>query len=509
MIGSEKHYATIEKKMVNKQRVTLENIVGRSEEKKILNQILRSKKAEFLALYGRRRVGKTFLIRNFFANSADVFFHATGIQKGSMKQQLKQFATQIGTTFYNGVNVAPSQSWFDAFENLTKSIEQINPSKQVVVFLDEFPWMATRRSKLLQALEYYWNRYWSHDTRFKLVICGSSASWIIDKIINSKGGLYNRVTRRMSLSPFSLCETKAFLQSIDIRLSNRQILDLYLALGGVPHYLVLCKQGMSAIQNISDLCFRKNGALVDEFLKLFASLFYESEAYVKLIRIIAKSHTGVDHAQIVHESTASKGGRIIEKLKQLEDAGFITSFLPHGHQQKGIYYKVIDEYTLFYIHWIEPYLNTTRKRDQSEGYWVDKAQTPAWKSWSGLAFEAVCHKHIAQIRKALRIDSGAEIGSWRYIPKANGNKKGAQIDLLFDRNDDVITLCEIKHSDKPFVIDKAYANNLQTKMDVYRNQTHTRKTLFLAMIASNGLKQNQYSEKLITQQANLEDLFKF
>lgn len=495
--------------MANQQNVTLEKIIGRSEEQKILNQVLRSKKAEFLALYGRRRVGKTFLIRNFYTSSADIFFHATGIQNGKMKQQLKQFATQIGTTFYNGVKVAPSQSWFDAFENLTKAIGQIDASKKIVIFLDELPWMATRRSNLLQALEYYWNRYWNHDTRLKLVICGSSASWIIDKIINSKGGLYNRVTRRMNLSPFSLCETKAFLQSIDIRLNNRQILDLYLALGGVPHYLALCQQGMSAIQNISDLCFRKNGALVDEFSKLFASLFSESDIYVELIRIIAKSHTGVDHAQIVRESTATKGGRIIKKLKQLEDAGFITSFLPYGRQQKGIYYKVIDEYTLFYIHWIEPYLQSTRRRDQSEGYWSAKAQSPGWKSWSGLAFEAVCHKHIAQIRRALHIDSGAEIGSWRYVPKTKDHKQGAQIDLLFDRNDDVITICEIKHSDKPFVIDKEYANNLQAKMDIYKRQSHTRKDLFLAMIASNGLKENQHSEKLISQRANLEDLFKF
>ncbi|MCB1073513.1 MAG: AAA family ATPase [Chlamydiia bacterium] len=495
--------------MAHKQRETFEKIIGRSAEQKILNHVLRSKKAEFLALYGRRRVGKTFLIRNFFIRSADIFFHATGIQNGKMQQQLKQFAIQIGTTFYNGVEVAPSQNWFDAFENLTKAIVQIKPSKQIVVFLDELPWMATRRSNLLQALEYYWNRYWNHDTRLKLVVCGSSASWIIDKIINSKGGLYNRVTRRMNLAPFSLCETKAFLHSINIRLNNRQILDFYLALGGIPHYLALCQQGMSAIQNISDLCFRKNGALVDEFPKLFASLFSESDIYVELIRIIAQSHTGVDQAQIVRKSGATKGGRIIQKLKQLEDAGFTTSFLPHGHQQKGIYYKVIDEYTLFYIHWIEPYLQSSRRRDQSEDYWSVKAQTSSWKSWSGLAFEAVCYKHIAQIRKAIQIDAGAEIGSWRYVPKIKEHKKGAQIDLLFDRNDDVITLCEIKHSDKPFVIDKEYANNLKTKMEIYKKQTHTHKDLFLAMITSNGLKQNQYSKKLISQQADLEDLFKF
>ena len=486
-----------------------EKIIGRVEEQEVLDQLLKSKRAEFLALYGRRRVGKTFLIRNFFEQSADVFFHMTGIQKGTMEEQLKQFANRIGITFYNGAAIAPSKNWFDTFENLRKAIEQISSSKKVVVFLDELPWLATKRSKLLQALEFYWNQYWSHDPRFKLIICGSSASWIIDKIINNKGGLYNRVTRRMSLSPFSLSETKEFLKSLGIELSNRQILDLYLTFGGIPHYLALCKRGMSALQNISHLCFQKNGALVDEFPKLFGSLFSNAAVYVKLVRIIAKSHNGVEQAQVVKESKTSKGGRIIEKLKQLEEAGFILSFLPHGHQKKGIYYKAIDEYTLFYIHWIEPYLKSTRKQDQSEGYWNAKAQTPAWRSWSGLAFEAVCHKHLAQIRKALGIDTDAQIGSWRYTPKTKKEGRGAQIDLLFDRNDDVITLCEIKHSDKPFVIDKGYAEILRMKRDIYRNQTRTKKSIFLAMIVSGGLKGNTYSTSLVSQQANLDDLFSF
>ena len=495
--------------MTYKIKNTFEKIIGRVEEKATLDQLLKSKKAEFLALYGRRRVGKTFLIRNFFERSPCIFFHATGIQDGKMREQLKQFAKQIGITFYNGVTVAPSLNWFDAFENLTKAIEQVSRSKKIVLFLDEFPWMATRKSKLLQALEYHWNRYWAHDTRLKLVICGSSASWIIDKIINNKGGLYNRATRIMKLAPFSLYETKAFLTSFGMQFNYRQILDLYLALGGVPHYLALCKRNLSAHQNISDLCFRKNGALMDEFSRLFASLFYEANSYVELIRIIAKSRSGIDQAQVVRESSASKGGRVLAKLKQLEDAGFILSFLPYGHLKKGTYYKIIDEYTLFYLRWIEPYLKGTRKQDQSAGYWNSKAQSPGWKSWSGLAFEAVCHKHLAQIRKALNIDPGAEVGSWRYISRLKEEGEGAQIDLLFDRPDGVITLCEIKHSEKPFIIDKECAHNLQRKREVYKKHTRTQKEIFLAMITSGGLKKTKYAEEYITQFASIEDLFRF
>ena len=484
-------------------------IVGRVREQNLLKHLLASKKAEFLALYGRRRVGKTFLIRNYFKNSSCLFFHCTGIQNGSLEDQLKGFGQQIGEAFYNGVTPAFNKNWLDAFEVLNKSIENISKSKKIVIFFDEFPWMATKRSKLLQALEYYWNRYWSHDNRIKLIVCGSSASWIIDKIINNKGGLYNRTTQTMRLDPFTLSETNDYLTSLGIRLNHRQILDLYMILGGIPHYLAHVKRGQSSHQNIDEICFQKNGPLVDEFNRLFGSLFKESSSYIKLIRTIAKSREGVNQNEISRACKMTRGGRITKKLKQLEDAGFILSFLPHGHEEKGLYYKVIDEYTLFYLYWIEEYLKSTRRQDQSSGYWVSIAQTQSFKSWSGLAFEAVCHKHVAQIRKALAIDPGAQAVSWRYQPRSKkGITRGAQIDLLFDRPDGSITICEIKHSDRPFVIDKDYAQIIDRKIEIYKQQTRTEKQIFFAIVASSGLKPNKYSEAMCVQAASLEDLFK-
>jgi hypothetical protein len=495
--------------MSKKQKKTVSEIIGRVQEQETLNHLLRSKKAEFLALHGRRRVGKTFLIRNFFHNPSCLFFHCTGIQNGSLKDQLKEFARQVGETFYHGVTPAFSQNWLDAFDILNKSIEGIPKSQNIVLFFDEFPWMATKRSKLLQALEYYWNRYWSHNSRIKLIICGSSASWIIDKIINNQGGLYNRVTQTMRLDPFSLSETKDYLASLGIRLNHRQILDLYMVLGGIPHYLAHVKRGRSSHQNINEMCFQKNGPLVEEFNRLFRSLFKESATYINLVRIIAKSREGVSQNEISRVSKVSRGGSITKQLKQLEDAGFILSFLPHMHQEKGIYYKVIDEYTLFYLYWIEEYLKSTRRQDQSRGYWVSKAQTPSWKSWAGLAFEAVCHKHVAQIREALAIDPGAQAVSWRHQPRSKKGLGGAQIDLLFDRPDGAITICEIKHSDRPFLIDNDYAQVIERKIEIYKQQTRTKKQTFFAIIASSGLKPNKYSEEIGASQASLEDLFKF
>jgi len=229
--------------------------------------------------------------------------------------------------------------------------------------------------------------------------------------------------------------------------------------------------------------------------------------YLKLCRIIAKHRYGISQVQLIKESKASLGGRTVHRLKELEDSGFIMSFIPYGNEKKGIYYKIIDEYTLFYLYWIEPSLSSIRKNDQGSGYWLSKSLSPSWKSWAGYAFEAVCYKHIFNIRKALQIDPGAEVGSWRYSPRKGHDEEGAQIDLLFDRPDDVITLCEIKYNEKPFSIDKLYAKNLLNKEKIYREQTRTKKQIFMSMITSGGLKPTMYSEEIISSQVELENLF--
>lgn len=483
----------------------MQKIVGRVKEKGVLTQIIQSKKAEFLAIYGRRRVGKTFLIKNFFADESCLFFYCSGIKDGKLKDQLEEFSKQIGETFYKGAAIMPRTRWKDAFEDLTKAIEQTTP-KTVVLFFDELPWMATPRSGLLQALDYYWNRYWSHNERIKLIVCGSSASWIIEKIINNKGGLYNRVTRTISLDPFSLDETEAFLSNIGVHLNQKQILDIYMVFGGIPHYLNLVQKGLSATQIIEANCFQKGGALIKEFERLFESLFKDADHYIKLVRTIGKFPNGIGQSKLIKESGASDGGRVKQRLKELEEAGFILEFIPYGHQEKGVYYKIIDEFTLFYLRWIEPSLKTILKQDASSGYWLAKAKSPHWRSWAGLAFESVCYKHLAQIRKALHISPDAEVGSWRYAPRKEDNK-GTQIDLLFDRKDGVITICEIKYNEQPFSIDKDYAQNLLNKLKTYQVQTRTNKQMFVVMIVVNGLKPSMYSEEIIQSVITIKDLF--
>lgn len=495
-------------KRAPKTKDSAEKIIGRVREQNLLKDLISSKKSEFIAVYGRRRVGKTYLIKNFASSLPCVFFHVTGLQNGTSKEQQEEFSKQIGVTFYKGASMAQRDRWRDAFEDLTKAIEDVPKDTTVVLFFDEFPWMSTPRSRLLTALELYWNRYWVFDKRIKLIICGSATSWIIEKIINNKGGLHNRVTRTIHLKPFSLYETESFLKEHQVHSEKRQILDLYTVLGGVPLYWSYVRKGLSAHQCIDELCFQSNGPLVKEFDRLFQSLFEDPKPYMDLIRVLAKHHYGVGQAELIAKAKISDGGTAVRRLHQLEEAGFITSLVPYGHKDKGIYYIIDDEYSLFYLRWVEPNLKTVSKKEINEGFWLSQSSQPGWKSWAGYAFESICYKHIDQIRRSLKIDPGARVGTWRYSPRTKDGEDGAQIDLLFDRMDGVITVCEIKSSDSPFAIDKSYAQQLVKKVDIFKKQTRTKKQIFIAMITTRGLKQTMYSEELISDQVTLEDLFK-
>jgi len=485
-----------------------EKIIGREEELTTLEECFYSNKPEFLAIYGRRRIGKTLLIRTFFEGKKITFLNTTGTLNGLMKEQIANFTRRIGEAFYQGAELKNVTNWNDAFKLLNDAINTAPPKKKIVLFFDEFPWMATKNSKILQSLDYFWNQYWSRDQRIKLIICGSSATWIIKKIINNKGGLHNRITRTIHLEPYNLRDTKRFLTYLGVSLNNRQITQIYMVTGGVPYYLSFIKKGLSASQNIEKLAFQRKSFLLGEFENLFAALFEDAETYISIVRAIAQHRYGIDQKKLFSKIKGlSKGGRNSDKLKALEDANFIIRFVPHLHSKKGIYYKVIDEYTLFYFNWIEPIKETLAARTMKNNYWSSIQSMPEWYSWAGYAFEAICYKHIPQISEALGMESTAIPNTWRYNPTKTSNIQGAQIDLLFDRKDDSITVCEIKYTDQPFEIDKKYAKQLAQKIDVFKQVTRTDKQLFLAIVSANGLKQTVYSEEMVNAVVTLNNLF--
>lgn len=482
----------------------------RDKESKILLDAFNSKQAEFIVLYGRRRIGKTFLIEQFSSKQKACFFHVTGIKDAPMKEQLSEFSDRIGEAFYQGARIAPQNTWLEAFKDLSRAIEASLPkNKKIIVFLDELPWLCTKRSRLIQAIEYYWNRFWKNDARIKLIICGSSASWIINKIINNKGGLHNRYTQKILLKPFTLIEAKKFLEERRVNLNYHQVVNIYMATGGVPYYLNYVKRGLSYAQVIDDLCFQKNGILYDEFDKLFESLFEDAQIYKEIIRSVAKKRHGLSLSDIEKNcEKISSGGTLTKKLKELEDAAFIKEFMPLGHKRQGKYYRISDEYCYFYLQWIEPLKNELSLDNDDNRFWTSYIGTPEYYNWQGYSFESICYKHLNQIRQALNIHTAANIGTWRYIPTKTENKKGAQIDLLFDRRDSIVTICEIKYTEKPFLIDKSYIENIQNKISLYKSQTRSKKHISIVFISASGIKENIYSENNIDQVVTIDCLFK-
>ncbi len=483
---------------------------GREKERRTLETTYLSKRPEFVALFGRRRVGKTYLVRNTYLNKKDgIFFYVTGTKNGKIEEQIENFTEEIGTIFIRpGVKLEPKKNWRDTFRLLTDQIEA-SSKKKIVLFFDEFPWMVTKKSGLLQTLEYYWNHHWSRDPRIKLIICGSSAGWILKNIINNVGGLYNRVTQRIHLEPLNLHQTKGYLASRKIKLNHGQIIHLYMVLGGIPHYLDQIKPGMSAAQIIEELAFKKNGFLVTEFKNLYATLFGVSNGHIELARIISQHHYGIGQEELAKASAhITSGGGLTKRLEDLVEAGFIERFTPFSHKKKGILYKMIDEYSLFYFHWLEPLKDTLLERGMRQGYWEAIQKLPSWHSWTGYSFESICYKHIPNISIALKLSPTATPHAWRYLSNKNSKEDGAQIDLLFDRDDDAITICEIKFTNKPFEIEKSYAERLNKKIEVFKDKTGTKKEIFLTFVSANGLKKTIYSEAMVSGLVTLDDLFK-
>jgi AAA+ ATPase superfamily predicted ATPase len=478
----------------------MEKITGHIAEQKMLIDRMASGKPELIAVYGRRRVGKTFLIRTLLHRS--LVFEMVGMLNTSFQDQLQNFANALQKVAKQQEPVTRPANWLEAFVLLDNYIDTLPADKVAVVFFDEFPWIHSQKSRFLQAFDHWWNISASKKQNLKVVICGSAASWMIENIVHARGGLHNRVTQRIRLKPFSLGETDQFLKDRNIILDHYQVLQVYMAMGGVPHYLNEIKQGESSVQVIDKLCFAKDGLLKTEFKYLYQSLFAHAEHHEQVVRALARKGKGLTRNEIIKECRLSTGGTTTKILKELEESGFIFPYIPFGKTVKDSIYKLYDEYSLFYLKFVEGAKAT------GKGTWLQQSQTPSYRNWSDIAFESVCLKHTEAIKKSLGIEGVYTEGSaWRYIPNSKIDQ-GAQIDLLLDRADRCINICEMKFSTYEFVIDKKYANEIDVKLRVFRQQSGTRKSLFPTMITTYGVKKNEYYLGRIQAEVRMEDLFK-
>lgn len=473
-------------------------IVGRQQEQQLFSQTLKSKEAELIAVYGRRRVGKTYLIHNYY--KPQLVFELTGMHNGSMKEQLLQFSRAFQKATASPLTVKPPANWVEAFTALEQFLSAKSKKEKCVVFFDEFPWLDSRKSGFLSAFEHFWNTWASRQENLIVIICGSAASWMISNVVNSKGGLHNRITRKIRLLPFTLGETKAYLESRSIKIDPYQILQMYMAFGGVPHYLKNAERGESATQTIDTACFTKDGNLRDEFEQLYRSLFDVADNHLKTVRALAQAPKGLTRQEIIDVCGLTSGGRASIMLQELEESGFIQATVPYQKTSKEALYRLTDEFSLFHLKFMD------KKKSGDQNAWVKISAMPVYKIWCGMAFEAVCLKHITNVKKALGIDGiHSEDGAWRY--NAGKGETGAQIDLLIDRADRTINICEMKFYNGEFVIDKSYASELERKLTVFVERTKTRKSLFLTMITTYGIKENEYAARLVQKILAMDVLF--
>lgn len=486
-----------------KKTIFMEKIFARHQELKILNKIYHSNEPEFLAIYGRRRIGKTFLIRQFFKRKG-LYFELTGLKDGSVRQQLHHFNIEFTRVFGRAPSSTPS-NWSDAFNELRIAIEQTSNNERIILFFDELPWLATRRSHFIQALDHFWNRYMSDDNRVIVIVCGSAASWMMKNIVRNKGGLHGRLTAKIRLLPFDLQETEKFLLNRGILLDRKQLINVYMAIGGVAKYLMLVEKGQSSLQVISQICF--DGPLFREFDELYSSLFENHSRHISIVKALAQYPGGLTKTQICEAAGMTSGGGMTTILNELEESGFIIPISSFGKKRYDMRYRLVDEYSLFYLKWIAQ-AKSVDISGVNDNFWIKMGNSPAGYAWSGYAFETLCMKHIRKIKEALGISGVTTNESeWVYKPKQGNNDRGAQIDLVIDRADKCINLCEIKFARDEFVIDKDYAGLLRAKKNTFIEKTGSKKSVFLTLITTYGVKKNSAERDVVDTELTMNDLF--
>lgn len=474
----------------------MNNIIARNIEIDTLERKYRSNKSEFVIVYGRRRVGKTFLVNQVFADRFT--FSYVGARKQPPKKQLQRFAAQL--KLYSGSPYAPTlNNWEEAFNELRQLIELRPTNERKVIFFDEMPWIDTPRSSFVEALEYFWNAWAAQRNDILFIACGSATSWMVDKIIKNSGGLHNRITEQIYLRPFRLVECEKYLHNYGCMWDRYTILQYYMAMGGVPYYMSLLNPKQSFAQNIDRLFFAKNAQMREEFDELFNALFSPADKYISVVKTLAGNKDGMLRTEIIN-STGISGGTLTKILLNLERCDFIESYSRFNSSVRNTIYRISDPYTLFYFKFIY------NKNTKDEHWWTNNLNAHSVEAWQGFSFEGICMIHLELIKQKLGISGiSTRTSTWKKL--GNDSNKGAQIDMVIDRSDRVINLCEMKFSKEPYNITKDYEEKLRNRMAIFRADTKTKKSLAITMVTTYGVQQGIHSG-IVQSEVVMDDLFK-
>ena len=473
------------------------DIIGRAYEFSLLENALKSSESEFIVVYGRRRVGKTYLVNQFFGNR--YAFKVTGVHKKSEEIQLERFNNEIENYF--GVSESVPSNWFKAFDLLRSCLQEMHSDGKKVVFIDEMPWMDTDGSDFVSALEQFWNGWASAEGNIILIACGSATSWMTNTLLGDMGGLFNRCSTRMFVRPFTLNETEQYLQSKGIDWTRYDIAQCYMIMGGIPFYLKQLNPSWSFSRNIDNIFFREKGLLWDEFSHLYSTLFKQPENHIAVVEALARKRIGLTRREIIEHTKLHDNGNLTTILDNLANSEFIRPYNYFGKKKQDTIYQLTDFFTMFYFSYIKD------NYGKDSHFWSNSTDNPSRRAWAGFTFEQLCLYHIEQIRRKIGISAvQCGISAWFHKSEEGEKTRGAQIDLLIDRRDRVINVCEMKYSINDFVIDKSYADQLRNKIEMFRRESGTRNALHLTMVTTYGLKPNMYSN-MVQSEVTLDDLF--
>ncbi len=473
----------------------MKKILGRDREIQRLDRCIAENEAQLVMVYGRRRVGKTYLINEYFDNRFN--FKFTGAYNQPREVQLTNFSAELNRQ--SGIERKIPADWSTAFQYLRDYLEDQRDGDKCVVFFDEMPWMDTFKSGFLPAFEYFWNSWGNARKNLIFIVCGSSTSWMTDKLEKNKGGLFNRHTCRLYLEQFNLKETEEYLSSRGITWSRYDIVRCYMILGGIPYYLRLLDQEKTLAENIDNLFFRKRAELWDEFDNLYKTLFSNSENYIRIADCLSTKRGGMSRSEISKRTGLPANGAMTEMLNNMERSGFIRIHNTYGKSKRDRQYQLSDYYSVFYFRFIK------ENYGKDEHFWRNTAENPSRRTWEGLVFENICWDHISQIKNALGISGVmSELFTWKMT--GDDEKKGAEIDIIIKRKDRVISLCEAKFYGREYEIDKDYDAILRNKTDAFRTSNKINETIQLVMITTFGLTKGKYNG-IVTRDITMDHLF--
>lgn len=471
-------------------------MVGRVQERRCLDRCDGSDKSELVCVYGRRRVGKTFLVEQtlgpFFA------FHVVGSKDAATSSQLREFGLEL--TDRGDPNPNPPADWREAFNRLYKVITAPDaprsPHGKAVVFIDEFPWFAKQRSDFLSAFSTFWNRRSTTGQKLLVVICGSATSWVIEHVLESAGDMAARVTESIFLKPFALAETKEYFDSRGFGWDERSLIETQMVFGGLPYFFSLMSPHQSLAQSIDRLCLRPRAQLRDETMILLESTMRRSRLYVELFALLAQHRYGVPKAEAMRLLGHSTN-QFIKATAEAVKCGYVHEYKNLSKPQNPKYLMLVDPFILFHYRLIEP------AHGDSPRSWADfVADQERYTAWRGNAFEIVCLQHVRQLKSALGIGGVLT----KEYPWASARKAGgAQVDLVIERADRIVNLCEMKFTDAPYELTSAVEQELVRKREVFREETGTRLALKTVLVSAQGTA--GYHDSQIAQIITADDLF--